>query len=67
MRGRTWIPLTVVEVRKVAAERGTRLVQTATDLREIILDCFQRYQHELHGEQAPVRGTGKPVAMHGGP
>ncbi len=55
MRMRTWVPLTPMEVLRVAYMRDGQLVQTPEDLCQLIVEALRQYEHELHGEQTPVR------------
>ena len=55
MRARTWTPLTPTEIVKVASSKRGRLVRSAEDLCEILLELLRKYEAELHGEQTPVR------------
>lgn len=56
MRIRTWAPLSVADVRRVTNNTRAQLVQVPGDLADVIVESLRRYQDELHGEQAPVRG-----------
>jgi hypothetical protein len=56
MRIRTWAPLSVAEVRRLTKNKRAQLVQVPGDLAEVIVESLRRYEDELHGEQAPVRG-----------
>ena len=55
LRARTWTPLKPNEVLKVASSKRGRLVQSADDLCEALIEALGKYEAELHGEQTPVR------------
>jgi hypothetical protein len=69
MRTKTWAPLTPSDVLRVTSSPRGRLVQSAEDLCEALVEALQHYQDELHGAQTPVQflwssqigGTLKPV------
>lgn len=55
MRMKTWMPLTLAEFFAVIRRTKSRLVQSAGDLCETLLEALAAYQSELHGEQNPIR------------
>ena len=55
VRARTWTPLKPTEIVKVASSKRGRLVRSADDMCEILLESLRKYEAELHGEQTPVR------------
>jgi hypothetical protein len=55
MRMKTWMPVTLAEFFAVIRRTKSRLVQSAEDLCEVLLEALAVYQGELHGEQNPIR------------
>jgi hypothetical protein len=55
MRQRTWLPLVPAEVLRLIEHPEGRLVQSARQLSDILVDVLRKYESELHGEQSPVR------------
>ena len=55
MRLKTWSPLTMREVFALTDRPDTRLVTSAADLLEILLEILDKFARELHGAQTPVR------------
>lgn len=55
MRQRTWLPLTPNEVLSLIECPEGRLVQSASQLADILVEVLRRYEQELHGEQSPIR------------
>jgi len=49
------MPPTLAEFFAVVFRTGSQLVQTAEDLREVLMEAIQKYGAELRGEQTPVR------------
>jgi hypothetical protein len=55
MRIRTWAPLAPKELARLLASKKRLLVQSASDLCELLVESLRRYEEELHGAQNPVR------------
>jgi hypothetical protein len=55
MRTKTWIPLLPPEIISVTESSEGKLVQSAGELTEVLMDALRRYEQQLHGEQTPVR------------
>ena len=55
MRLKTWSPLTVKEVLALTDRPSAKLVSSAADPLEILLDTLERFAADLHGAQTPVR------------
>jgi hypothetical protein len=56
MRLKTWSPLTVEEGLALTDRPSAKLISSAADLLETLLDTLARFAAELHGAQTPVRG-----------
>jgi hypothetical protein len=56
MRLKTWSPLSVREVFALTDRPGARLVTSAPDLLEILIEVLEKFASELSGAQTPVRG-----------
>jgi hypothetical protein len=56
MRLNTWSPLTVKNLFVLTDRPGTKLITSAADLLETIVDTLVHFAAELHGAQTPVRG-----------
>lgn len=54
-RLRSWTPLSPTDIRRLVANREAQLVRSPQDLMDVLIDGLTRYEHELHGEQSPVR------------
>ena len=55
MRLKTWSPLTTKEIFALTDRPSARLVTSAADLLEILVDALAKFVTELHGAQTPVR------------
>jgi hypothetical protein len=55
MRAKTWSPLSPKEVFKLTDYPTSFLVQSASDLCELLTDSLRNYESELHGAQNPIR------------
>ena len=55
MRRNTWTPLAAKEVLHLTSSPNARLVQTADDLKETLLDAIASYEAHLYGAQKPIR------------
>jgi hypothetical protein len=55
MRLKTWSPLTTREIFALTDRPDARLVTSAGDLMEILLETLAKFAVELHGAQTPVR------------
>jgi hypothetical protein len=55
MRLKTWSPLTSKEIFALTDQPNARLVTSAADLMEILVEALARFATELHGAQTPVR------------
>lgn len=56
MRLKTWSPLALSEIFALADRPNARLVISAADLMEILVETIGKFAAELHGAQTPVRG-----------
>ncbi|MBN9560853.1 MAG: hypothetical protein J0H14_09025 [Alphaproteobacteria bacterium] len=56
MRLKTWSPLTTKEVLALADRPDAKLITSASDLLEILVETLAKFALELHGAQTPVRG-----------
>ena len=56
MRLKTWSPLTTREIFALTDRPDARLVTSADDLMDVLLDTLTKFGAELHGAQTPVRG-----------
>ena len=56
MRLKTWSPLTTKEVLALADRPDAKLITSASNLLEILLETLAKFALELHGAQTPVRG-----------
>jgi hypothetical protein len=56
MRLKTWSPLTVKEGLALTDRPSAKLISSAADLLQTLLDTLARFAAELHGAQTPVRG-----------
>lgn len=74
MRMKTWAPLSTAEILAVADRPNVRLVTSARDLLEILLETIGKFVSQLHGAQTPVRdlwdrqgktGTYQPIDENG--
>lgn len=55
MRLKTWSPLTTKEIFALTDRPSARLVTSAADLLDILLEALATFAAELHGAQTPVR------------
>lgn len=55
MRLKTWSPLSMREVFALTDRPNARLVTSAADLMEVLLETLNAFESELHGAQTPVR------------
>lgn len=55
MRLKTWSPLTTREIFALSDRPSARLVTSAADLLEILVEALAKFATELHGAQTPVR------------
>lgn len=56
MRLKTWSPLTIKEIFALTDRPDTKLISSADDLLQTILDALKTFESILHGAQTPVRG-----------
>ena len=56
MRLKTWSPLTIKELFALTDRPSAKLITSASDLMETLLDTLAKFASELHGAQTPVRG-----------
>ena len=56
MRLKTWSPLTIRELFALTDQPGAKLITSAADLMQTLLDALTKFALELHGAQTPVRG-----------
>lgn len=56
LRGERWRGTSPQEIVKLAEQRGTRLVESGTQLLDILEESIERFQHELQGELRSVVG-----------
>ena len=56
MRRKTWTPLTIKELFALTDRPSAKLITSAADLLETLLDTLAKVASELHGAQTPVRG-----------
>lgn len=54
-RLKTWSPLSMREVFALTDRPNARLVTSASDLLEILLEALEAFASEIHGAQTPVR------------
>lgn len=55
MRLKTWSPLTVKELFALTDQPAAKLITSAADLLQTLLDTLTNFASELHGAQTPVR------------
>ena len=55
MRLKTWSPLTITELFALTDRPSAKLITSAADLLETLLNTLARFAAELHGAQTPVR------------
>jgi hypothetical protein len=53
-RQRTWEPPTVAEIRSLLQSRERRLVQSAADLQDVLLESIGRFQEKLQINEPPL-------------
>ena len=51
----TWNPITAADILKIAGARDARLVQSADELLEVVIDSLKRFEAKLHGETPAVQ------------
>jgi hypothetical protein len=52
LRRNAWEPTSPVELIEMSQQAGKRLIKSATDLQELVLDSLRRFQADLHNELA---------------
>ena len=55
MRTMTWLPLMPKDIFRLTESVRGQLVQSVTDLCDLLVDVLRNYEMQLHGEQNPVR------------
>ena len=55
MRLKTWSPLNTKEIFALTDRPGTKLITSAADLLDVLVDALGKFAAELHGAQTPVR------------
>ncbi len=52
LRRNAWVPASPEELIEMSQQAGKRLIRSATDLQELVLDSLRRFQADLHNELA---------------
>lgn len=52
LRRNAWVPASPEELMETSQQAGKRLIKSATDLQELVIDSLRRFQADLHNELA---------------
>ncbi len=55
MRHRTWVPLSVSDVLNLVERPEGHLVQSPSQLADVLVAALRQYERELHGQEMPIR------------